>query len=72
MDDLTGEVSVLSDFDLAAMACGHDTTTAAGRSGARHDYRVWDLLDAWAVEEHIANDIASARRAIANSTQRSW
>jgi hypothetical protein len=33
------------DFDIAAAVCGHDTTTAIGAENARHDHRVWDLLD---------------------------
>lgn len=45
---------VPSDFELAAQACGHDTTTGIGASDARRDPRVWDLLDAWAVQGHIA------------------
>lgn len=64
MDHVTGEPSVPSDFELAARVCGHDTTTWVGAENARHDYRVWDLLDAWAIAEHIA----SARAAIDNST----
>lgn len=54
MDDLTGDVSVPSDFDLAAQACGYDTTTGIGAQLARGDHRVWDLLDAWQVQNHIA------------------
>lgn len=44
MDKVRAEPS--SDFDLAAQACGHDTTTGVGAENARHDHRVWDLLDA--------------------------
>lgn len=64
MHDTFGDPSAPSDFDLAAAVCGHDTTTVDGASAARHDYRVWDVLDGWAIAEHIAN----ARAAIANST----
>lgn len=32
-------------FDLAAVLCGHDPTTATGAADARRDLRVWDLLD---------------------------
>lgn len=77
MDHVTGEVSALSDFDLAAIACGHDPATETGRSAARHDRRTWDLLDGLidsAITESatflrgvepgtIADHIATARQA---------
>lgn len=68
MHHRTGDASSLSDFDLAAIACGHDPSTNVGAAAARADHRVWDLLDAAAIEQHIAD----ARTAIANSTAVSW
>lgn len=54
-----------SDFDFAAELCGHDTSTATGASDARHDHRVWDVLDSWSIQAHIAN----ARRILADAEQ---
>lgn len=44
----------MSDFDLAASACGHDTTTTVGAAEARGDYRVWDLLD---LPRHVRHQV---------------
>jgi hypothetical protein len=32
-------------FADAAELCGHDTRTREGAADARHDFRVWDLVD---------------------------
>lgn len=45
MHQRTGDPSALSDFDLAALACGHDPSTVTGAADARADRNVWDLLD---------------------------
>lgn len=45
-----------TDFDVAAQACGHDTTTIIGAENARHDRRVWDLLDA-RIDETLTESI---------------
>lgn len=62
MHRFTGDASSLSDFELAALVCGHDLTET-GRADARSDHRVWDLLGSAAVAQHIAN----ARAAITGS-----
>lgn len=45
MDVASAPLTPITDFDLAALACGHDVDTETGRSAARHDRAVWDLLD---------------------------
>lgn len=83
MDQPAAEPSVLSDFELAAQACGHDPGTAVGASDARADHRVWDLLDHIDDIVRIAHEqnveyrsreesIAVARRAIDTSGAVSW
>lgn len=31
-------------FEFAAVLCGHNPTTTGGAADARHDFRVWDLV----------------------------
>lgn len=77
MDKPTGQ----SSFDTAAQLLGHDSTSAVGAENARHDHRVWDLLDhidnlvaeasatttAYRRTTRVTADIAAARAAIRNS-----
>lgn len=37
-------------FNLAATACGHNPRTTTGASDARHDRRVWDLVEQFEAE----------------------
>jgi hypothetical protein len=32
-------------FDVAAVIRGHDISTVDGQANARHDFRVWDLVE---------------------------
>lgn len=32
-------------FDVAAVLCGHNIHSEVGVENARHDYRVWDLVE---------------------------
>lgn len=83
MDTPPAEPSPLSDFELAAIACGHDPSTVTGASDARADRAVWDLLDRIDDIVQVAHEanvefrtrqesIHAARRAIDTSGAVSW
>lgn len=47
----------ITDFDIAAAVCGHDTSTTVGAENARHDRRLWDLLDGL-IDDTLTESIA--------------